>query len=175
MPSGSWGWSPSSISTVMPSQVLRFCRRVGLGGVDRHDLFRSAMVVGRSEHSSRVVSRYPSYGPSLLVRRVGPGLGRLCRRSLCFRPVVLGRDRNGHQPSGVAGYSSRPSTFPVSSGGVVGRGVCRQHHSACVCPETGRNSLTSRGQRGSAPSPVGREPTDSSSPSVCDGHPQCGG
>ena len=28
---------------------------------------------------------------------------------------------------------------------------------------------------GSASSPVGREPTDSASPSVCDGHPQRGG
>ena len=133
------------------------------------------MVVGHSEHSSRGVSHYPSYRPSLLVRRVRPGLGRPCRRPICFRPVVSGRDRNVHQPSGVAGYSSLPSTFPMSTGGVVGRGVCRQHHSACICKETGRNSLTSPEQGGSAPTPVGRETTDSASPSVCDGHPQRGG
>ena len=48
--SGSGGSSPCSISTVMPSRVLGFCRRVGLGGVDRHGSFRSAMVVRRSDH-----------------------------------------------------------------------------------------------------------------------------
>ena len=175
VPCGSGGSSPSSISTVMSSRVLGFCRRVGLGRVDRHDSFRSAVVVGHLEHSSRGVSHYPSYGPSLLVRRVRPGLGRPCRRPICFRPVVSGRDRNGHQPSGVAGYSSQPSTFPMSTGGVVGRGVCRQHHSACICTETGRNSLTSPERGGSALTPVGRETTDSASPSVCDGHPQRGG
>ena len=34
VPSGSGGSSPSSISTVMSSRVLGFCRRVGLGRVD---------------------------------------------------------------------------------------------------------------------------------------------
>ena len=69
---GGGGSSPSSISTVMPSQVLGFCRRVCLSGVDRHGSFRSAMVVGRSEHSSRGVSRYTlwtiTFGPTRWTR-----------------------------------------------------------------------------------------------------------
>ena len=59
MPSSA-GWS-SSVSADMSPRVLGLCRRVGLGGVDRHDSFRSSVVVGRSKHSRRGLSRYPSY------------------------------------------------------------------------------------------------------------------
>ena len=62
------------------------CRRVGLGGVDRQHSFRPAVVVKRTRYSRRGVACYPSFGPLLLVRRVGSGLGLSC-----WRLVVSGR------------------------------------------------------------------------------------
>ena len=62
------------------------CRRVGLGGVDRQHSFRPTVVVGRAQYSRRGVTRYPSFGPLLLVRRIGSGLGHPC-----WRLVVSGR------------------------------------------------------------------------------------
>ena len=62
----------------------------------------------------------------------------------------------------------------MSARGVVGRGVCRQHHGSGLCSQAGGNSLSSPERGGLTPAPVGRESTNSSSAPVCDGHSQCG-
>ena len=116
--------SSSSVSSIASPGVLGLRRQVGLSRVDRNDSFRPAVVVGRLQHSRGSFSRHPSYRPSLLVRHVGPGLGRSHRRPVCFGLVVSRGDRHVHQSLGVEGHTSRSSAFSVSTGGFVGRGVC---------------------------------------------------
>ena len=117
MPSRSRGSSSSSLSPASPSGSLGFCRRVGLSVVDGRHSFRPLVVVGRTQHLGRRVARFPSCGPSLLVRLVRPRVGRPYRRPVCLRPMVTGIDGPVDQSPGVEGYSPGSSTLCVSSRG----------------------------------------------------------
>ena len=112
--------------SALSSGSLGFFRRVGLSVVDRQHSFRPSVVVGRTQHPRRGVARFSSYGPSLLVRRVRSRLGRpvfvsgrWSQEEICLSINLqeLRAIRLGLQHS-------------VSARGVVGRGVCRQHHSS---------------------------------------------
>ena len=175
VPFSSGGSALSSLSPAMSLRILGFCRRVGVGGMDRQHSFRPSVVVERAQHSRRGATRYSSYEPSLLVRHVRSRLGCPCRRPVCFWPVVTGGDLSINQSPGVEGHSPGPSTLLVSARGVVGQGVRRQHHSSGVYSQAGRNSLASPEQGGSAPAPMGGASTDSFVASVCDGHSRRGG
>ena len=145
--SRSGGPSLSLLSPASPSGSLGFCRRVGLSVVDERHSFRPSVVVGRTQHTGRGVACFPSCGPSLLVRRVRPGLGRPYWQPVCLRPLVAGRDWPVDQSPGVEGYLLGSSTLSVSACGVVGRGIFRQHHGSGLCSQTGELILVSRTRR----------------------------
>ena len=80
--------------------------------------------------------------PSLLVRRLGRGLGCPSRPSGRFRPVGHASGSVVNQRQGTVGCSAGSSPVPVISTRSHGGCLLRQHHSGCVSPQGGRHEVS---------------------------------
>ena len=81
--------------------------------------------------------------PTLLVRRLGRGMGGSSRPSGRFRPVGLKSGRFVHKRQGTVGRPSGSSPVPVFSTRHDCRSLLRQHHGGGVSPQGGGHEVSS--------------------------------
>ena len=106
---------------------------------------RSPVVAPSPSSLSRRVSAPSVSCPSLLVRRLGRGLGCPSRLSGCFGPVGLPSGSVVYQRQGTASCSAGAFPVPVSSPRSHSGCLLRQHHS-CAFPSQGGWPLVSTPQ-----------------------------
>ena len=163
----------NAIITASASSALGLCGRGRPGSLERSDTIGPSVVVRRSTSSVGGVPFDSSTRPSLLVRRLGPGLGGPSVRPLCFGPVVAREKASFHQYPGTSGNQTGPNELSTSHRGPHNWDFCGQHYGLGICEETGRNDLrVPEFQSSDSPSLV-RVPQCLPSTSVCDGVLQC--
>ena len=136
---------------------------------------RSPVVAPSPSSLPRRVSAPSVTRPSLLVRRLGRGLGRPSRLSGRFRPV--GR-RSGSvviQRQGTPSCSARAVPVPVSSPGSHGGCLLRQHHSGRVPSQGGWHQISSPQQLSSGDLTLDGVPLHPPDSTVSSGLQQCPG
>ena len=125
---GSRGSSPDAIVTAGALLWLGLHGRVGSGGVVFVEPRESSLVVRPLQSSVRGFPRQGSPRPSLLVRRLRPGVGGSSPRPVCFGPLVSGGALPVHQPLGALRDPPGTPLFLSSVAGSCGRGLRGQHH-----------------------------------------------
>ena len=136
-------WRPfvNAISPALPPPVLGSSgspgSAVGVSGMSP----RPPVVAPPSSPVLRGVSLPGVSRPSLLVRRLGRGVGCPSRPSGRFRPVGLASGGVVHQRQGTVGCTAGSSPVPVISTRSHGGCLLRHHHSGGVsCKEGGTRS-----------------------------------
>ena len=148
------------------------CQRVCEGGVVSVNPGRPSLVVKHLQPSACCFPRGGSPRPSLLVKRVRPGVGSASTGPFCFGTLVSSGTLPFDQPSGATCGPLGP--IPVSSPG-TGSGcgiVCGQHHCSFVCQEASGDILPSA-QSGGLASLLGRGVGDHSGSPIHYGGPEC--
>ena len=138
-----WRASEDAVSPTLPPPIVG---SVGPSGSSPGVLGLSSgppVVAPPSSPLFRGVSLPGVSRPTLLVRRLGRGLGSTSRASGRFRPVGLRSSRSFHQRQGTVGRPSGSSPVPVFSAGNDSRSILRQHHGGGVPPEGGRHEVSS--------------------------------
>ena len=134
----SWRPFANAVSPALPPPVLGSSGSPGSGVGDSGMSPRPPVVAPPSSPVFRSVSR-----PTLLVRRLGRGVGCPSRPSGRFRPVGLASGSVVHQRQGTVGRSAGSSPVPVISTRSHGGCLLRQHHSGGVSPQGGRHKISS--------------------------------
>ena len=134
---------------------------------------RSPVVAPSPSSLSRRVSAPSVSRPSLLVRRLGRGLGRPSRLSGRFGPVGQPSGSVVYQRQGTASCSAGPVPVPVSSPGSHGGCLLRQHHGSRL-PSQGRwHQISSPQQLGSGDLTLDGVPFHPPGSTVSSGLQQC--
>ena len=161
----SWRPFAHAISPALPPPVLGSSGSPGSGvGVSGMSP-RPPVVAPPSSPVLRGVSLLGVFRPTLLVRRLGRGVGCPSRPSGRFRPVGLASSSVVHQRQGTVGRPAGSSPVPVVSTRSHGGCLLRQHHSGGVSPQRGRHKISSPqllGPRDLALDRVSFHPTSSS-------------
>ena len=134
LPSCSWGLSQDEVPPTSSADLMEFSGRARLGRMDSLCLTGSLVVVRRAQPACRRVSGAPDFGPSLLVRRLRPGMGCSSGGPVCLGSLVQSRAPVINQPAGTSGHLSWPLPFSVSSSGSDDRSLIRQHQGSGVSP-----------------------------------------
>ena len=113
--------------------------------------------------------------PSLLVRRLGRGLGRPSRLSGRFRPVERQSGCVVNQRQGTPSCSARAVPVPVSSPGSHGGCLLRQHHSGRLPSQGGWHQISSPQQPSSGDLTLDGVPLHLPDSTVSSGLQQCPG
>ena len=140
---GAWRASEDEVSPALPPPFL--------GSVRSSDSSTSVaglssgppVVAPPSSLLFRGVSLPSVSRPTLLVRRLGRGLGGSSRSSGRFGPVGLKSGRFIYKREGTVGRPSRSSPVQVISPGHDGRRLLRQHHCSGVSPQGGGHEVSS--------------------------------
>ena len=144
-------WRPAE-DAVPPALPPSFLEPSGYGGsslsVDGVSS-RSPVVAPSPSSIPRRVSAPSVSRPSLLVRRLGRGLGRPSRLSGRFRPVGHQSGSVVYRRQGTTSCSARAVPVPVSSPGSHGGCLLRQHHSGRLPSQRGWHQISSPQQLGS--------------------------
>ena len=126
-------------------------------------------------HLPRRVSAPSVTRPSLLVRRLGRGLGRPSRLSGRFRPVERQSGCVVNQRQGTPSCSARAVPVPVSSPGSHGGCLLRQHHSGRLPSQGGWHQISSPQQPSSGDLTLDGVPLHPPDSTVSSGLQQCPG
>ena len=140
---GAWRASEDEVSPALPPPFLG---SVGSSGSSTSVAGLSSgppVVALPSSPLFRGVSLPSVSRPTLLVRRLGRGLGGSSRSSGRFGPVGLKSGRFIYKREGTVGRPSRSSPVPVISPGHDGRRRLRQHHCSGVSPQGGGHEVSS--------------------------------
>ena len=113
--------------------------------------------------------------PSLLVRRLGRGLGRPSRLSGRFGPVGRRSGSVVNQRQGTPSCSARAVPVPVSSPGSHGGCLLRQHHSGRLPSQGGWHQISSPQQLSSGDLTLDGVPLHPPDSTVSSGLQQCPG
>ena len=140
---GAWRASEDAFSPTLPPPLLGSVGPSGSGSGVPGLSSRPPVVAPPSSPLFRGVSLPGVSRPTLLVRRLGRGLGSSSRASGRFGPVGLRSGRSLHQRQGTVGRTSGSSTVPVFSPGQDSRSVLRQHHGGGVPPQGGWHEVPS--------------------------------
>ena len=127
-----WDCSPSSSASIVPGTVRIWGSNLGVDGVSS----RSPVVAPSPSSLSRRVSAPSVSCPSLLVRRLGRGLGRPSRLSGRFGPVGHPSGSVVYQCQGTASCSAGAFPVPVPSPRSHSGCLLRRLHS-CAFPSQG--------------------------------------
>lgn len=130
-----WGWE--------------FCRwpfaRNGISGWKGSDSLGSTsyqpVVMDPSKTSGRHSPSSNPSRPSLLVRRIRSGVGRLLGHRDCFRPLVPRKAKFFSQSQGATSYSTRSPSHPGEYSELQGSSVLWQCYSHCLPEESGEASF----------------------------------
>ena len=139
---GAWRASEDEVSPALPPPFLG---SVGSSGFSTSVAGLSSgppVVAPPSSPLFRGVSLPSVPRPTLLVRRLGRGLGGASRSSGRFGPVGLKSGRFVYKRKGTVGRPSRSSPVPVISTGHDGRSLLRQHHCSGVSPQGGGHEVS---------------------------------
>ena len=136
-----WDCSPSSSASIFHGTVRIWRLHLSVDGVSS----RSPVVAPSPSSLSRRVSAPSVSCPSLLVRRLGRGLGRPSRLSGRFGPVGHPSGSVVYQRQGTASCSAGAFPVPVTSPRSHSGCLLRQHHS-CAFPSQGGWPLVSSPQ-----------------------------
>ena len=106
---------PASFSESLADAVTAASSEVALGlrwrirhsGVEPRDSFWPHLVVWCPVSDSRSICRVSPARPSLLVRRVWPGVGSQSLRSVCLSPLVPRGETSADQLEGIMGHPSQ--------------------------------------------------------------------
>ena len=139
----SWRPFANAISPALPPPVVGSSGSPGSGVGDSGMSPRPPVVASPSSPVLRGVSLPGVSRPSLLVRRLGRGLGCPSRPSGRFRPVGHASGGVVNQRQGTVGRSAGSSPVPVVSTRSHSGCLLRQHHSSCVSPQRGRHEISS--------------------------------
>ena len=172
---GSWRPSQDQVSPALPSSFLGPSGSRGSSfGVDGVSS-RPPVVAPSSPSPSRCVSPTGVSRPTLLVRRLGRGMGCPSRLSGRFRPV--GRLPGGviHQRQGTARCSARSLPVQVSPPRSHGGCLLRQHLRGGLPSQRGWHPVSSAQQLGSGDLALVRDPVHSPSSAVPPRVQQCPG
>ena len=122
-----------AVSPAHSPLLVGLCKQVG-GEVDPVELGGPSLVVRHLQPPARCFPRGGSPQPSLLVRRIRPGVGSASTGPFLFGPLVSGRKLPVNQPSGAPCDSMGMFRFRHHLQGC--RWIVRgQHHRAFVCQE----------------------------------------
>ena len=139
-------------------------------------VFAISSVVAPSPSSlPRRVSAPSVTRPSLLVRRLGRGLGRPSRLSGRFGPVGRRSGSVVNQRQGTPSCLARAVPVPVSSPGSHGGCLLRQHHSGRLPSQGGWHQISSPQQLSSGDLTLDRVPLHPPDSTVSSGLQQCPG
>ena len=139
----SWRPFANAISPALPPPVLGSSGSPGSGvGVSGMSP-RPPVVAPPSSPVLRGVSLPGVSRPTLLVRRLGRGVGCPSRPSGRFRPVGLASSSVVHQRQGTVGRPAGSSPVPVISTRSHGGCLLRQHHSGGVSLQRGQHKISS--------------------------------
>ena len=136
---------------------------------------RSPVVAPSPSSLPRRVSAPSVTRPSLLVRRLGRGLGRPSRLSGRFRPVERRSGSVVNQRQGTPSCSARAVPVPVSSPGSHGGCLLRQHHSGRLPSKGGWHQISSPQQPSSGDLTLDGVPLHPPDSTVSSGLQQCPG
>ena len=161
---------------VPPALPPSFLVPSGFGGssVGVDNVSSSSPVLAPSPSSlSRRVSAPSVSRPSLLVRRLGRGLGRPSRLSGRFGPVGRPSGSVVYQRQGTASCSAGTVPVPVSSPGSHGGCLLRQHHGGRLPSQGGWHQVSSPQQLGSGDLTLDGVPLHPPGSTVSSGLQQC--
>ena len=136
---------------------------------------RSPVVAPSPSSLPRRVSAPSVTRPSLLVRRLGRGLGRPSRLSGRFRPVERQSGSVVNQRQGTPSCSARAVPVPVGSPGSHGGCLLRQHHSGRLPSQGGWHQISSPQQPSSGDLTLDGVPLHPPDSTVSSGLQQCPG
>ena len=139
----SWRPFANAVSPALPPPVLGSSRSPGSGVGDSGMSPRPPVVAPPSSPVFRGVSLPGVSRPTLLVRRLGRGVGCPSRPSGRFRPVGLASGSVVHQCQGTVGRTAGSSPVPVISTRLHSGCLLQQHHSGGVSPQGGRHKISS--------------------------------
>ena len=139
----SWRPFANAFSPALPPPVVGSSRSPDSGVGDSGMFPRPPVVASPSSPVLRGVSLPGVSRPSLLVRRLGRGLGCPSRPSGRFRPVGHASGGVVNQRQGTVGRSAGSSPVPLISTRSHGGCLLRQHHSSCVSPQGGQHEVSS--------------------------------
>ena len=140
---GAWRASEDEVSPALPPPFLG---SVGSSGSSTSVAGLSSgppVVAPPSSPLFRGVSLPGVSRPTLLVRRLGRGLGGSSRPSGRFGPVELKSGRFIYKRKETVGRPSGSSPVPVIPPGHDGRGLLQQHHGSGVSPQGGGHEVSS--------------------------------
>ena len=170
----SWRQTEDAVPPALPPSFLRPSgsggSSVGVDGVSS----RSLVVAPSPSSISRSVSPPGVSRPTLLVRRLGRGMGCPSRLSGRFRPVGRPTGSVVYQRQGTARCSAGAFPVPVSSPRSHGGCLLRQHHSSGLPSQGGWHQVSSPQHLGSgdlALDGVPLHPPGSTVPSGLQQHP----
>ena len=170
-------WRPAE-DAIPPALPPSFLEPSGYGGsclrVDGVSS-RSPVVAPSPSSLPRRVSAPSVTRPSLLVRRLGRGLGRPSRLSGRFRPVGRRSGSVVNQRQGTPSCSARAVPVPVSSPGSHGGCLLRQHHSGRLPSQGGWHQISSPQLLSSGDITLDRVPLHPPDSTVSSGLQQCPG
>ena len=139
----SWRPFANAISPALPPPVVGSSGSPGSGVGDSGMSPRPPVVASPSSPVLRGVSLPGVSRPSLLVRRLGRGVGCPSRPSGRFRPVGHASGGVINQRQGTVGCSAGSSPVPVISTRSHSSCLLRQYHSSSVSPQRGRHEISS--------------------------------
>ena len=139
----SWRPFANEVSPALPPPVLGSSGSRGSGVGVTGMSPRPPVVAPPSSPVFRSVSLPGVSRPTLLVRRLGRGVGCPSRPSGRFRPVGLASGSVVHQRQGTVGRTAGSSPVPVLSTRSHGGCLLRQHHGGGVSPQGGRHEVSS--------------------------------
>ena len=172
---GAWRASEDAVSPTLPPPLLGSVGPSGSGSGVPGLSSGPPVVAPPSSPLFRGVSLPGVSRPTLLVRRLGRGLGSSSRASGRFRPVGLRSGRSLHQRQGTVGRPSGSSTVPVFSPGHNGRSILRQHHGGGVPPQGGWHEVPSPQLLGAGDLALGGVSLHTPGSAVSPGRPECPG
>ena len=165
----SWRQTEDEVPPALPTSFLEPSgsggSSVGVDGVSS----RPPVVAPSPSSLSRSVSPPGVSRPTLLVRRLGRGMGCPSRFSSRFRPVGRPTGSVVYQRQGTARCSAGSFPVPVSSAGSHGGCLLRQHHSGGLPSQGGRHQVSSPQHLGSGDLALDRIPIHSPSSTVPSG------
>ena len=140
---GAWRASEDEVSPALPPPFLGSVRSSGSSTGVTGLSSGPPVVAPPSSPLFRGVSLPGVSRPTLLVRRLGRGLGGSSRPSGRFGPVGLKSGRFIYKCQGTVGRPSGSSPVPVIPPGHDGRSLLRQHHGSGVSPQGGGHEVSS--------------------------------
>ena len=139
----SWRPFANAISPALPPPIVGSSGSPGSGVSDSGMSPRPPVVASPSSPVLRGVSLPGVSRPSLLVRRLGRGVGCPSRPSGRFRPVGHASGGVVNQRQGTVGHPAGSSPVPVISTRSHNSCLLRQHHGSSVSPQGGRHEISS--------------------------------